>query len=795
MKSSIKLIRVAQFDTYNNLDEILNQKNQERKNRSQRDSDDKAERYKLLKNKAEEMGISIADYIDHFGSFEDKQNFGNIAQQQSEVRQPEQTSTDFKDYNKVLEAFQFIKEKSEELNIPITRVWEDMQLPSEIKFKVHTLVVNYERLQKIEESREIQNNQQSDSSLEERLKRSTENARFYTEQWNQVIEDAEKQNIDPIVYISAHYPDDLAQQIIAWYKIKTGEINATNMEEYFAQSVEQLSDQEVQSFEQNYDDNAFQNFVDKAREIAENIDWEKAGAYLDEGKNRIIYQLLKPGSIIKKTTDAIKVVISMLSLNNVEEFNDQYYKDQEDRERAIQELDNYKLSKKMDKFQKLAQLKKDIELLENAGQIRAAEIMHQKFIKESQYMMPQMMPMMMMPQMMPQMMMARPQMPVARPVVNQTPTSAPTPVVAPTSVVAPTPVQQGQTGQTGQVTPPAQSTTPPTTQPPVVNPPVTTPPPMPIDKVKRQYGDGQSKNEELQYLDKEKRRLEELGYNDPKSPFYQQYLTIIGMINRNKGGSIIKKSENMNKLQKLAQLNKDIELLENAGKFKAAEILQKKLFKEAQTFGYGDTSSNFDAPGYSGPRQDMPDTYANVELNEQIRQNLRNNKQQNPSTQTSNPTESDTANVNAFNEGMYGQINPLSSTSQLDYKTLINQAKNYIASGDMNTAAQIKQQALNSSMTPQQKAAFQQQYNTIVQNYSNTANNPEAFQSQENAQNAIAKAAQSLGINTNDPQAIRKNELKLRSKLQQMGLLKDKNVQSLLRQISLSGYYIQNPNK
>jgi hypothetical protein len=279
MKSSIKLIRVAQFDTYNNLDEILNQKNQERKNRSQRDSDDKAERYKLLKNKAEEMGISIADYIDHFGSFEDKQNFGNIAQQQSEVRQPEQTSTDFKDYNKVLEAFQFIKEKSEELNIPITRVWEDMQLPSEIKFKVHTLVVNYERLQKIEESREIQNNQQSDSSLEERLKRSTENARFYTEQWNQVIEDAEKQNIDPIVYISAHYPDDLAQQIIAWYKIKTGEINATNMEEYFAQSVEQLSDQEVQSFEQNYDDNAFQNFVDKAREIAENIDWEKAGAY------------------------------------------------------------------------------------------------------------------------------------------------------------------------------------------------------------------------------------------------------------------------------------------------------------------------------------------------------------------------------------------------------------------------------------------------------------------------------------------------------------------------------------
>ncbi len=38
----------------------------------------------------------------------------------------------------------------------------------------------------------------------------------------------------------------------------------------------------------------------------------------------------------------------------------------------------------------------------------------------------------------------------------------------------------------------------------------------------------------------------------------------------------------MNKFQKLAQLNKDIELLENAGKFQAAEVLQRKFIKEAQ---------------------------------------------------------------------------------------------------------------------------------------------------------------------------------------------------------------------
>ena len=39
----------------------------------------------------------------------------------------------------------------------------------------------------------------------------------------------------------------------------------------------------------------------------------------------------------------------------------------------------------------------------------------------------------------------------------------------------------------------------------------------------------------------------------------------------------------MNKFQKLAQLNKDIELLENAGKIKAADILHKSLSKKLNT--------------------------------------------------------------------------------------------------------------------------------------------------------------------------------------------------------------------
>jgi hypothetical protein len=68
------------------------------------------------------------------------------------------------------------------------------------------------------------------------------------------------------------------------------------------------------------------------------------------------------------------------------------------------------------------------------------------------------------------------------------------------------------------------------------------------------------------------------------------------MIKRNQGGSIIK-SESMNKFPKLSQINKDIEILEAAGKIKAAEILHNKFIKEAQAIAqnrtnYGPSSVN-----------------------------------------------------------------------------------------------------------------------------------------------------------------------------------------------------------
>jgi hypothetical protein len=117
----------------------------------------------------------------------------------------------------------------------------------------------------------------------------------------------------------------------------------------------------------------------------------------------------------------------------------------------------------MNKFQKLAQLNRDIELLENAGKIKAAEVLHQKFIKEAQYM-PQMMPMMMMPQMMSMMpqMMARPTMPVARPAVTTVTTPAPVTQPAPVATPAPkpAPVPVGETAKPTPVAPPPPPPTP-----------------------------------------------------------------------------------------------------------------------------------------------------------------------------------------------------------------------------------------------------------------------------------------------------------------------------------------------
>ena len=119
----------------------------------------------------------------------------------------------------------------------------------------------------------------------------------------------------------------------------------------------------------------------------------------------------------------------------------------------------------MNKFQKLAQLNRDIELLENAGKIKAAEIMHKKFIKEAQFMP---MPMAYNPFMINPMMysmMARPAvnpgvttapMPVAQPKTTQVQTTGQTPGVSvpPPTAVKPSPTTQPTPVGQGQVAPP-----------------------------------------------------------------------------------------------------------------------------------------------------------------------------------------------------------------------------------------------------------------------------------------------------------------------------------------------------
>jgi len=87
----------------------------------------------------------------------------------------------------------------------------------------------------------------------------------------------------------------------------------------------------------------------------------------------------------------------------------------------------------------------------------------------------------------------------------------------------------------------------------------------------------------------------------------------------------------MNKFQKLAQLNQDIELLENAGKFRAAEVLQRKFLREAQAANmYNNSALNKDIKlnsyqGYTTPEQPvvtpMANMYNDPALNNEIKQN------------------------------------------------------------------------------------------------------------------------------------------------------------------------------
>jgi hypothetical protein len=113
----------------------------------------------------------------------------------------------------------------------------------------------------------------------------------------------------------------------------------------------------------------------------------------------------------------------------------------------------------MNKFQKLAQLNRDIELLENAGKIKAADVLHKKFIKEAQFAMPMTYNPMMFNPMAYNPMAYNPM--AARTVVNPGVTTAPMPVVQPKT----TQVQTIGTPNPGVIPAPTPATTSTTTTP------------------------------------------------------------------------------------------------------------------------------------------------------------------------------------------------------------------------------------------------------------------------------------------------------------------------------------------
>jgi hypothetical protein len=253
---------------------------------------------------------------------------------QQNIQQEDFSHPSITDFEQVSKIYDYILQQSKKLNMRPLVIFNSMDLKEPLKSKVEALV-------NIHQEDEL--NQSTWTAQD--LKTATEKARFFTEEWNKIIEDASAQQMDVRAYIGMHYPTDLAKEIITWYQIKTGQLKPFDNDEKLAVTINEISNEEVQQYDEQYDDLTFQQFVQNAREALSEINWQKVGAYLSDGVNNVLYQLAKPGSFIKKTADSIRAVVSLLSLERVDEFSEeydeQYIKEQEDRRRAEQELDGY----------------------------------------------------------------------------------------------------------------------------------------------------------------------------------------------------------------------------------------------------------------------------------------------------------------------------------------------------------------------------------------------------------------------------------------------------------------------
>ena len=194
----------------------------------------------------------------------------------------------------------------------------------------------------------------------------------------------------------------------------------------------------------------------------------------------------------------------------------------------------------------------------------------------------------------------------------------------------------------------------------------------------------------------------------------------------------------MNKFQKLAQLNRDIELLENAGKIKSAEVLHKKFIKEAQVKPQMGNMQLATTPVSNigpnpDPRDDVPtspqgtpyfDSEAAVTKGQMFFQGLGNAaRQQQTYNQYENPELNAQIQANRANSvgdtstQMQAQNTlPVEAEPRL-YQTSIQQISNLLNTKmpeNRDKAQQIYENTIGQFKDPKRKQAFGNQFQQIV---------------------------------------------------------------------------------
>ena len=172
----------------------------------------------------------------------------------------------------------------------------------------------------------------------------------------------------------------------------------------------------------------------------------------------------------------------------------------------------------------------------------------------------------------------------------------------------------------------------------------------------------------------------------------------------------------MNNFQKLAQLSRDIELLENAGKFDAAEVLQRKFLKEAQAaFNYPSTEKNYNPSGYAAPGTAYTDPGAAVTNFQTAFQGLGSATSQPQATtgDTANQMQAQNSNPNAQQE----------SIEQKLYMNALSNIENALKYNDRNTAETIYNKTINEFKNPKRRDLFGKQIQRVRSKYLNPAIN------------------------------------------------------------------------